>query len=101
MNNPNDSTRKPTTEQPGALPSASAHSSAYRKRQAAVQNRILQEVEFNGGFSIFWATETDERARAIEMLEKHGRITRKRGRGWGRYPWCGYKLNTPNAKLTP
>lgn len=76
---------------------AAPHGSAYARRKARIEAQVIAQVKESGGFSVFWATENMERARAIDRLHwKLGFIAPKKGRGAGRFPWCGYKLNTPN-----
>jgi hypothetical protein len=60
---------------------------------------VLRNVIFKGGFSIFWVTENQSRARAAERLERRSVIVRKKGKGFGQYPWCGYKLGTANNRI--
>lgn len=91
---------KPT--QPDTTPEprqalAPAHGSAYARRKARAEAQVIAQIKEHGGFSVFWATESMERARAIDRLHwKLGVIVPKKCRGAGRFPWCGYKLNTPN-----
>lgn len=66
--------------------------SAYLKRRAAVERKVLAQVRDERGFSIFWATESMERARAIQRLERAGAIRALKGRRAGNYPWCGYEM---------
>lgn len=64
----------------------------YQTRKLHVVSEVYRQVVFNGGFSVFWATKSQFRARVIDWMERHGKIVRKRGLGFGRFPWCGYKL---------
>ena len=57
------------------------------------ERRVLLEIERHGGFSVFWATEHQKRAHAIERLQDSGRIARK----GGAYPWCEYEIAGPEA----
>lgn len=66
----------------------------YSRRKASLEAKVVAQVRDGGGFSVFWATESLERARAIQRLTQRGVIVRKTGRGWGRFPWCGYRLNS-------
>ena len=92
-----------TKIQPAAPPEprqalAPAHGSAYARRKARAEAQVIAQIKEHGGFSVFWATESMERSRAIDRLHwKLGAIVPKKGRGAGRFPWCGYKLNTPNS----
>jgi len=56
------------------------------------EEEVLKNVQLYGGFSVFWITWTQTRARAAMRLEERGEIVRKRGKGFGQYPWCGYRL---------
>lgn len=49
---------------------------------------VIKQIRDDGGFSIFWATETQRRACAIERLQKRGEIRRV----GGDYPFCKYEL---------
>ena len=53
-------------------------------REAEVISKILVD----GGFRVFWATENQLRADAIDRLEAAGRIVRD----GGKYPWCKYEV---------
>lgn len=70
--------------------------SISRRRLAELE--VIEQVNHCGGFSIFWITATQTRARAGDRLVKSGTIVRKRGKGFGRYPWCGYKIAKPVVK---
>ncbi len=54
-----------------------------------LQQEILDQVKNYGGFSIFWATEDQNRAAAIMLLEKRGIIKRQKDL----YPRCRYIIN--------
>jgi len=54
----------------------------------AKEAEVLMEVAKYGGFSIFWATENQQRAHAIERLIESGAIIR----GEDSYPWCAYRI---------
>ena len=85
-----------TAAQSGSSPSTC---SAYARRKARYEAQVVKQVREEGGFSVFWATENIDRARAIDRLHrKLGVIEPQKGRGNDRFPWSGYKLNTPNAK---
>lgn len=49
---------------------------------------VIEKIQGDGGFSIFWATETQRRACAIERLQKRGDILSV----GGDYPFCKYVL---------
>lgn len=53
---------------------------------------VLRQVADHGGFSAFWVMDNRLRASAADRLIRRGRIVRKRGRGFGLYPWAGYRL---------
>lgn len=73
--------------------------SAWRKRCQAAEAKVLEQVRLCGGFSVFWATENMDRARAIERLHrKKGMIEPKKGKAYGRFPWCGYRIVKPNKE---
>ena len=81
---------------------APAHGSAYARRKARAEAQVIAQIKEHGGFSVFWATESMERSRAIDRLHwKLGVISPKKGRGAGRFPWCGYKLISPNRLSSP
>lgn len=66
----------------------------------AAEAKVLEQVRLCGGFSVFWATENMDRARAIERLHrKKGMIEPKKGKAYGRFPWCGYRIVKPNDKI--
>lgn len=50
---------------------------------------VVEKIKTDGGFSIFWATESMKRAHAIARLEAANRIVRT----GGDYPWCAYRLS--------
>ena len=90
---------QPTTPLESRQALAPAHGSAYARRKARAEAQVIAQIKEHGGFSVFWATESMERSRAIDRLHwKLGVISPKKGRGAGRFPWSGYKLNTPNDK---
>lgn len=64
----------------------------YARRKARVEAQVIAQVKEWGGFSVFWATSSMEIARAVERLTKLGIIGPKKGRGYGQFPWCGYKI---------
>jgi len=56
---------------------------------------VLREVRENGGFSVFWATETEKRAHAIERLQARGVIVRAPlvvGRPPEQFPFARYRI---------
>lgn len=55
------------------------------------EREVLKQIGEHGGFSVFWATEFQQRARAIERLQKAGTIKRI---ARGQFPWCPYRLTT-------
>ena len=67
-------------------------SQAYQARKARIERRVLDQVRECGGFSVFWATQSMEVARAVDRLAKQGRI--KYGRA-SAFPWCRCRIGTP------
>jgi hypothetical protein len=53
---------------------------------------VIEQVKTRGGFSVFWATESQTRAHAIDRLSGSGRIVRKRNNPRDVYPWCVYAI---------
>lgn len=53
------------------------------------ENIVLREIKANGGFTIFWATDNQRRAKTVDWLIESGKIIR----GKDVYPWCSYKIN--------
>lgn len=51
------------------------------------EEQVLRAVRLNGGFSIFWVTDTQKRAQAADRLIEQGKIKRLPDS----YPWCAYK----------
>ena len=49
---------------------------------------VIDKIREDGGFTVFWAAETQRRACAIERLQKRGEIRRV----GGNYPFCKYEL---------
>lgn len=66
---------------------------AYQRRIASAELKVLQQIKHGGGFSVFWATENIDRARAIDRLHwrKHC-IAPRKGAAYGKFPWCNYYL---------
>jgi hypothetical protein len=62
------------------------------RTRAGQEQSVIEQIRDEGGFSIFWATETQRRACAIERLQKRGEIRRV----GGSYPFCKYEL-VPNV----
>ena len=54
----------------------------------SLQKEIITMIEDYGGFSIFWATDDQNRASEIMLLEKIGVIQRQSDH----YPSCKYKI---------
>ena len=54
------------------------------------EKEVVEQVQAEGGFSIFWATVDIKRAHAIARLEKAGRLRRD----GGEFPWCRYALTS-------
>lgn len=65
---------------------------AWLKRKTSVENKVLARIKDEGGFSVFWATQSIEIARAIDRLQRDERIAPKRGKAYGNFPWCGYSV---------
>ena len=89
------------TRQPAQSGSLHSACSAWRKRCQAAESKVLEQVRLCGGFSVFWAAENMDRARAIERLHrKKGMIEPKKGKAYGRFPWCGYRIVKPNTEAS-
>jgi hypothetical protein len=58
------------------------------RTRAGQEISVIEQIRDDGGFSIFWATETQRRACAIDRLQKRGEIRRV----GGSYPFCKYEL---------
>lgn len=65
---------------------------AWQQRKASAEAKVLSQVRESGGFSVFWATETTERAAAIHRLQGRGDIQHLSGKSYGQFPWCGYRM---------
>lgn len=65
---------------------------ANLRTRSGQEQSVIEQIREDGGFSIFWATETQRRACAIERLQKRGDIRRI----GGNYPFCKYEL-VPNV----
>jgi len=50
---------------------------------------VLEQVRQFGGFPVFWATENQKRAHAIDRVSGSGQIVRQQG---DLFPWCSYML---------
>ena len=61
---------------------------ANLRTRAGQERSVIEQIREDGGVSIFWATETQRRACAIERLQKRGAIRRV----GGSYPFCKYEL---------
>jgi len=58
------------------------------------ESEVLNQIETHGGFSVFWATEFQSRAKTIDRLSNDGLIERVPG---GQYPWCRYRVRYAHA----
>lgn len=56
------------------------------------EREVMNRVREHGGFTVFWVTETESIAKAATRLIEQGKIVRKTGEGFGRFPWCGYDI---------
>ena len=56
------------------------------------EEEVLAQIREYGGFSVFWATESQKRAHAIDRLQTTGAISRNRGVRKDAFPWCCYDL---------
>lgn len=64
------------------------------------EREVMKRVRENGGFTVFWVTETQSIAEAATRLIDQGKIVRKTGEGFGRFPWCGYDITPePTAPM--
>lgn len=50
------------------MPRKTKHKTPHDLRKARVDGEIIAQVKTYGGFSVFWATDNMERAKAIERL---------------------------------
>lgn len=64
---------------------------AYQKRKAKDEQKVLEHIQKFGGFSLFSAYSIGV-LRAIRRLENRKKIAPKKGKYFGEYPWCGYKI---------
>lgn len=65
----------------------------FDKRTREGQEReVLGYVRTFGGLSIFWITDNQKRANAVQRLEDSGRIVRHMRSKRNKYPWCVYSL---------
>jgi len=62
--------------------------STDRRTKSGQEREILQKIIDNGGFSIFWVTDTQKRACAATRLHDLGVIIK----GKDSYPWCKYTI---------
>jgi hypothetical protein len=77
---------------------------AYQRRCEAAEAKVIEQIKKHGGFSIFWATENMDRARAIGRLHrKKGLIAPRKGKAYGQFPWCNYliKKTTKHTYKSP
>jgi hypothetical protein len=54
------------------------------------EDMVRRQIEKYGKISVFWATENQKRAWAIDRLEDKGEIVRINPNPY-HFPWCGYK----------
>ena len=69
-----------------------ARGSAWVRRKTLAENKVLKQIRENKGFSVFWATENQDRARAIDRLQQRGIIAHNRKSKLDRFPWCVYRI---------
>ena len=69
--------------------SVASHGSHSLRTRRGREAEVIGQVESQGGFSVFWATENQTRANAIVRLCSAGKIERTK---LGRYPWCPYRV---------
>lgn len=56
------------------------------------QAEVLRRVREDGGFSVFWATENQTRARIIDHMVRLGEIVRLLDDPRHVFPWCVYRV---------
>ena len=56
------------------------------------ESKVLAEVTRLGAVSIFWITENDSRAAAVQRLQDSGLIVRCRDDSRDRYPICVFRV---------
>ena len=66
------------------------------RTRAGREHEVVMQVENFGGFTIFWATENQKRAHALERLIERGRIESLEKTP---YPWCSYIVCEPNRPV--
>ena len=60
-----------------------------REYETKAEADVASQVANHGGFTVFWITENQERARAADRLVEKGIIEPVDGKS---FPWCGYRL---------
>jgi len=84
----NDQTPMPAKEFTSGQSRLTVGLAADLRTRSGQEASVIEQIREYGGFSIFWATETQRRACAIERLQKRGEISRI----GGSYPFCKYEL---------
>ncbi|HLD91442.1 MAG TPA: hypothetical protein VI911_10610 [Patescibacteria group bacterium] len=64
------------------------------KRQQ--EKQVLDRIKEYKGFTIFWATEYQQRAFAVQRLQDRGRIIRHQKAKWDHYPWMVFTIRKSN-----
>lgn len=57
--------------------------------KANTREHVLAQIREFGGFTVFWATENQKRAKVIDAMSHSGEIVRVPDRG---FPWCAYEI---------
>lgn len=58
------------------------------------EHKILKRIYRYGGATVFWITQNQAIAEAMDKLEAAGRVVRLRKHPWDRFPFCVYRINT-------
>ncbi len=74
MNNPDDSTRKPTLEQPGALPSASVSGSVTQDALIVAFVQGAQWWEYHKTGATMWPSDRDQAEGEAETRAANGTL---------------------------
>ena len=58
------------------------------------EHYVLGYIRRHGGASIFWITENQRRACAVQRLQDSGEIVREMDSPSDLYPWCVFTVRT-------
>jgi len=68
------------------------------KKRRKVENKIFKRIAAYGGATVFWITQSQALARAMDELEAAGRVVRLMDHPQDRYPFCVYGIRTKNLQ---